>query len=157
MPGDHVLRYIIELEPADQASEYEKMHLIYENKEYWELCRVGYGGMWPTIIWKGPWWDGTAPRFVLTPVHHQPLSHDEMLDQVIHVHGEEKVIMCCTTKTHAFEKLIPPALHMQGAWFEGFGYHFAVADADMKKDTNNNIEVIARLTETLYKKYGHCH
>ena len=91
MLGDHVLRYIIELEPADQASEYEKMHLIYENKEYWELCRVGYGGMWRTIIWKGPWWDGTAPRFVLTPVHHQPLSHDEMLDQVIHVHGEEKV------------------------------------------------------------------
>ena len=39
MPGDHVLRYIIELEPADQASEYEKMHLIYENKEYNELRR----------------------------------------------------------------------------------------------------------------------
>jgi hypothetical protein len=37
-----------------------------------------------------------------------------------------------------------------GAWCEGFGFHFAVADADMKKDTNNNIEVLARLMEQLY-------
>ena len=49
-----------------------------------------------------------------------------------------------------FEKLIRPALHVQGAWCEGFGFHFAVADADMKKDTNNNIEVLARLMEQLY-------
>ena len=55
-----------------------------------------------------------------------------------------------TQKTHAFEKLIRPALHVQGAWCEGFGFHFAVADADMKKDTNNNIEVLARLLEQLY-------
>ena len=48
-----------------------------------------------------------------------------------------------------FEKLIRPALHVQGAWREGFGFHFAVADADMKKDTNNNIEVPARLMEQL--------
>ena len=60
----------------------------------------------------------------------------------------------CNTKTHAFEKLIRPALRVQGARCEGFVYHFAVADADMKKDTNNNIEVIARLPETLYKKHG---
>ena len=46
------------------------------------------------------------------------------------------------------------ALHVQGAWCEGFGYHFAVADADLKKDTNNNIEVIARLMEALYKRHG---
>ena len=32
-------------------------------------------------------------------------------------------------------------------------FHFAVADADMKKDTNNNIEVIARLLEPLYRKW----
>ena len=55
-----------------------------------------------------------------------------------------------TQKTHAFDKLIRPALHVQGAWCEGFGFHFAVADADMKKDTNNNIEVLARLMEQLY-------
>ena len=60
----------------------------------------------------------------------------------------------CATKSHAFEKLIRPALHVQGAWCEGFGYHFAIADADMKKDTNNNIEVIARLMEDLYQKFG---
>ena len=60
----------------------------------------------------------------------------------------------CATKTHAFDKLIRPALHVQGAWCEGFGYHFAVADADMKKDTNNNMEVIARLMESLFKRYG---
>ena len=60
----------------------------------------------------------------------------------------------CATKTHAFEKLIRPALHVQGAWCEGFGYHFAVADADMKKDTNNNIEVLARLMETLFQRHG---
>ena len=55
-----------------------------------------------------------------------------------------------TQKTHAFENVIRPALHVQGAWCEGFGFHFAVADADMKKDTNNNIEVLARLMEQLY-------
>ena len=58
------------------------------------------------------------------------------------------------SKTHAFDKLIRPALHVQGAWCEGFSYHLAVADADMKKDTNNNIEVIARLMESLYKSWG---
>ena len=60
----------------------------------------------------------------------------------------------CATKTHAFDKLIRPALHVQGVWCEGFGYHFAVADADMKKDTNNNIEVLARLMESLNQRYG---
>ena len=43
-------------------------------------------------------------------------------------------------KSHAFEKLIRPALHIQGAWCHGFGFHFAVADADARKDTNNNVE-----------------
>ena len=56
-------------------------------------------------------------------------------------------------KTHDFEKLIRPALHVQGAWCEGFAYHLAVADADMKKDTNNNMEVFARLIEDMYHKY----
>jgi hypothetical protein len=48
-------------------------------------------------------------------------------------------------KTHALDKLLRPALHLQGAWCHGFGYHLAVSDADMRKDTNNNVEVIARL------------
>ena len=39
----------------------------------------------------------------------------------------------CAMKTHSFDKLVHPALHVQGAWCEGLGYHFAVADADLKK------------------------
>ena len=57
-------------------------------------------------------------------------------------------------KTHAFDKLIRPALHVQGAWAHGFGFHFAVADADCKKDTNNNVEVMARMLEDIFLKYG---
>ena len=55
-----------------------------------------------------------------------------------------------TQKTHAFEKLIRLTLHVHGAWCEGLGFHFAVADADVKKDTNNNIDVLARLMGQLY-------
>ena len=57
-------------------------------------------------------------------------------------------------KTHAFDKLIRPALHVQGAWAHGFGFHFAVADADCKKDTNNNVEVMTRMLEDILLKYG---
>ena len=56
-------------------------------------------------------------------------------------------------KTHAFEKLIRPALHVQGGWVQGFASHLAVADADMKKDTNNNVEVLARLLESIYQTW----
>ena len=59
-----------------------------------------------------------------------------------------------TTKTHAFEKLIRPALRVQGAWCEGFGFHFAAVESDMRKDADNNIEVIAHLLEQLYRM--HC-
>jgi len=46
------------------------------------------------------------------------------------------------TKTRAFHKLIHPTLHVQGAWCEGFAYHFASAHADMTKDSNNNLLVL---------------
>ena len=36
-------------------------------------------------------------------------------------------------KTRAFHKLIHQALHVQGAWCEGFAYHFALAHADMQQ------------------------
>ena len=39
-------------------------------------------------------------------------------------------VPCALTKRHAFDKLTRPALHVQGAWCEGFAYHFVVADAD---------------------------
>ena len=56
-------------------------------------------------------------------------------------------------RTHAFDTLLRPALHVQGCWAHGFGIHLAVADGDMKKDTNNNIEVIARLLNQIYLKH----
>jgi hypothetical protein len=56
-------------------------------------------------------------------------------------------------KTHALDKLLRPALHVQGAWCHGFGYHLAVADTDMPKDTNNNVEVIARLLDDVYLRH----
>ena len=59
-----------------------------------------------------------------------------------------------STKAHAFDTRIRPALHVQGAWCEGFAYPFAVADADMKKDSNNNLEVIVRLIDDMYQKYA---
>ena len=58
------------------------------------------------------------------------------------------------TKTHAFDNLIRPTLHVQGAWCEGFAYHFDVADAGIQKNNNNNLEVIARLIDDMYQKYG---
>lgn len=57
------------------------------------------------------------------------------------------------TKGHALDSLVRPALHVQGAWCHGFGYHLAVADADMLKDTNNNVEVISRLLSKIYDEH----
>jgi hypothetical protein len=57
-------------------------------------------------------------------------------------------------KGHALDSLLRPALHVQGAWCHGFGYHLAVSDADMRKDTNNNVEVIGRLLSNIYDRHG---
>jgi hypothetical protein len=43
---------------------------------------------------------------------------------------------------------------VQGVWCNGFGYHLAVSDANIKKDTDNNIEVIRRLLSSIYNKCG---
>ena len=43
---------------------------------------------------------------------------------------------------------------MQGCWANGFGFHFAVADQDHFKDTTTNVEVIARMSESIYKKHS---
>ena len=58
-----------------------------------------------------------------------------------------------TRKTHGFDKLIRPALHVQGCWSHHMGFHLAVQDADMKKDTVSNIEVIARMLESMFLAY----
>lgn len=57
------------------------------------------------------------------------------------------------TQGHALKTLLRPALHVQGAWCHGFGYHLAVSDADMLKDTNNNVEVISRLLSCVYDRH----
>ena len=57
-------------------------------------------------------------------------------------------------KGNALDSLLRPALHVQGAWCHGFGYHLAVSDADMAKDTNNNVEVISRLLNQIYDRHG---
>ena len=75
----------------------------------------------------------------------------------IRVDGEDQAkfrVPRVSTKTHAFDALIRPALHVQGAWCEGFAYHFAVADADMKKDSNNTLEGIVRLIDDMYQNYA---
>ena len=55
--------------------------------------------------------------------------------------------------SHTFQTLHRPALHVQGAWSHGFAFHIAVADDDMKKDTNNNVEVFARMQESIYQRF----
>ena len=57
-------------------------------------------------------------------------------------------------KAHAFDRLVRPALHIQGIWAHCFGFHFAVADADMHKNTNNNVEVLARMLDSVHQKLG---
>ena len=42
----------------------------------------------------------------------------------------------------------------RGLGAKAFAYHFVVADADMNNETNNNLEVIARLINDMHQKYG---
>lgn len=53
-------------------------------------------------------------------------------------------------KTKNFEKLHRPALHVHGCWAHGFGYHLAVSDQDVKKNTATNIEVISRMLVQIF-------
>ena len=57
------------------------------------------------------------------------------------------------TITKAFERLLRPAMHVQGCWAHGAGYALAVADADMKKDSAGNVEVIARMIDSLFRRW----
>ena len=58
------------------------------------------------------------------------------------------------TVTHTFEKLLRPAMHVHGIWAHGAGYALAVSDSDMKKDTCTNVEVVARMIDSLYRRWG---
>lgn len=53
-------------------------------------------------------------------------------------------------KSHAFQTLIRPALHVQGVWWQGLAYHLAVSDGDVPKNTNSNVETMARCIEAVY-------
>ena len=56
-------------------------------------------------------------------------------------------------RSHAFERLYRPALHVQGVWAHGFGYRLAVSDADAKKDTVGNVETIARMLNDYFAHF----
>jgi hypothetical protein len=57
-------------------------------------------------------------------------------------------------KGHTWDKLYRPALHVHGIWAHGWGFHFAISDADMPKGTNSNVEIMARMLESVYRKTG---
>ena len=57
-------------------------------------------------------------------------------------------------KTKSLDKLYRPALHIQGAWAHGWGYNLAVMDADMKHDANDNIDVVIRLLDQIFRTHG---
>ena len=58
------------------------------------------------------------------------------------------------TRSHAFERLLRPALHVQGIWAHGGGYQLVVSDSDVCKDTTGNLEVLCRLLSGLYAEFG---
>ena len=58
------------------------------------------------------------------------------------------------TRSHAFERLLRPALHVQGIWAHGGGYQLVVSDSDVCKDTTGNLEVLCRLLSDLYAEFG---
>ena len=53
----------------------------------------------------------------------------------------------------AFENVIRPALHVQMGWIPGHVVEFAVADADMQKNTAGNIETISRMLDAVFRKH----
>ena len=57
-------------------------------------------------------------------------------------------------RSHAFERLLRPALHVQGIWAHGGGYQLAVSGSDVCKDTTGNLEVLCRLLSDLYAEFG---
>ncbi len=56
-------------------------------------------------------------------------------------------------RSHAFERLLRPALHVQGIWAHGACYQLAVTDNDVMKDTAANLEVLCRTLSDLYDRH----
>ena len=57
-------------------------------------------------------------------------------------------------RSHAFERLLRPALHVQGIWAHGAAYQLAVSDSDVMKDTSANLEVLCRCLNDSHAKFG---
>ena len=53
-----------------------------------------------------------------------------------------------------FKSLFRPVLHVSGTWIHGARFEFAVADQDMKKDSECQLEVINRCLSNLHESTG---
>ena len=52
-------------------------------------------------------------------------------------------------RVKALDKFPRPALHVTGCWAHGHALHLAVSNPDVPKDSNANIEVLARMLDTI--------
>ena len=85
------------------------------------------------------------------------LLHGKLSVLLIREDGVDQAKFKCPRKLvkgHLWDKLYRPALHVHGVWAHGFGFHFAVSDADMPKGTNSNVEIFANMLESIYKTSG---
>ena len=85
------------------------------------------------------------------------LLHGKLSVLLIREDGVDQAKFKCPRKLvkgHFWDKLYRPALHVHGVWAHGFGFHFAVSDADMPKGTNSNVEILANMLESIYKRSG---
>lgn len=57
-------------------------------------------------------------------------------------------------KVKALEKFPRPALHVAGVWAHGHSLHLAISNPDVPKDSNSNIETIARMIDTVLAQHG---
>lgn len=53
-----------------------------------------------------------------------------------------------------FDSLFRPALHLVASWVHGYILNFAVSDADLKKDSVTQIEIISRSLSSMYDDLG---
>lgn len=89
--------------------------------------------------------------------HQLDSSYGKMSVLMVREDGVDQAKFKCPRKLvkgHDWDKLHRPALHVHGIWAHGFGFHFAVSDPDMPKGTNTNVEIMANMLESIYRKNG---
>ena len=52
-----------------------------------------------------------------------------------------------------YDALFRPACHMVGCWIHGFKLHFYISDADQRKDSNAQLEVLSRSLSDLFDEF----